>query len=361
MLFDCYRNQRVLVTGHTGFKGSWLCEWLLRLGADVTGYALPAPTRPALFEQLSLASRMRHVVGDVRDSDELRQLIAGLKPVYVFHLAAQPIVRHSYAEPVETFSTNVLGTVHLLEAVRQSKLPCNVVVTTTDKCYENGGGARVFHENDRLGGHDPYSASKACAEIAAAAYHKSYFSMEDRVHLATARAGNVLGGGDWAPDRLLPDCIRCLLAGKPIEVRNPGSIRPWQHVLESLSGYLLLGARLADTPTARGSFNFGPTDQAHRTVRDVVTHVLQRWPGQWTDASNRAQPHEAECLHLSIQKAEEVLAWRPVWTFEQNIDATVDWYHRCRERTGLEVVHHTQKQISGYSADAKAEGLEWAR
>ena len=244
MFCGLYAGKRVLVTGHTGFKGSWLCEWLLGLGAKVTGYSLSPPTQPALFEQLGLAGRLRHIIGDIRDLPGLSRALRKARPDFVFHLAAQPLVRDSYANPVETFAVNLMGTVHVLEALRSVRHPCAAVFITTDKCYENREWAYGYREDDPLGGSDPYSASKGAAELAISSYRRSFFGSHP-VRIASARAGNVIGGGDWAVDRIVPDCMRALEKGKPIPVRNPKATRPWQHVLEPLSGYLWLGACLA--------------------------------------------------------------------------------------------------------------------
>ena len=271
-MFESYKEKRVFVTGHTGFKGSWLCEMLLAVGAEVYGYALKPPTKPALFNQLKLAKRIKaHVIGDVRDLKALTAAVRAAKPDFIFHLAAQPLVRLSYKEPVETFETNVMGTVNLLEAVRRcAGKQCSVVCITTDKCYENRETARPYREDDPMGGYDPYSCSKGCDELAIASYRRSFFNGADSpVWLASARAGNVIGGGDWALDRIVPDCMRALDRGEKIAVRNKTSTRPWQHVLEPLAGYLTLGAALAarqDYEKVAGGFNFGPDPKANRTV-----------------------------------------------------------------------------------------------
>jgi CDP-glucose 4,6-dehydratase len=284
-----YTGKRVLVTGHTGFKGAWLCEWLLGLGAEVHGLALPA-LQPSLFFSLQLERRMKHAIQDIRDAHALDHAIREVQPDFIFHLAAQALVRASYREPVPTFATNALGTAHLLEAVRTAGLACTVVVVTTDKCYENDGRPHNFRESDPLGGHDPYSASKAAAEIIVGSYRDSFFAHSTEVALGSARAGNVVGGGDWAEDRLLPDCIRALSAGRPVPVRNPAFTRPWQHVLEPLGGYLLLGAKLEEARRTKSpekiaryaqAFNFGPNPDANRSVRDLVEEVLLHWPGAW--------------------------------------------------------------------------------
>ncbi len=328
-----YRGKRVFVTGHTGFKGSWLCEWLLRLGAEVRGFSL-APEEGALFVELGLEKRLaHHQTGDIRDRAALGQAIEEFRPDHVFHMAAQPLVRVSYEQPLETFETNVNGTIHLLEALRQLRDPCAAVFVTTDKCYENREWLHGYREADCLGGNDPYSASKAMAELAIASYRRSFFTGSP-VRIASARAGNVLGGGDWAADRIVPDAIRALKAGLEVPVRNPSSTRPWQHVLEPLGGYLLLGARLlgssgADFCTA---FNFGPWTDSNRSVRELVDEILKHWPGEWVDTSDAASPHEAHLLHLSIDKACHLLGWKPVWNFAKTVEKTVDGY-RTRMRS----------------------------
>lgn len=359
-----YAGRRVLVTGHTGFKGAWLAEWLLGLGAEVSGYALPPPTRPALFDQLGLAGRLRHVEADVRDPDRVRRAVEEARPDFVFHLAAQSLVRESYERPVDTFSTNVMGTISLLEAVRHLDRPCAVVVVTTDKCYLNREWHYGYREDDPLGGRDPYSASKAATELATAAWRDSFFG-RSRVRIATARAGNVIGGGDWAKDRIVPDCMRALAAGRPVPVRNPRATRPWQHVLEPLAGYLWLAASLASSERVAGDeslesgFNFGPGADANRTVGDLVERVLSHWPGAWSDASDATAPHEARFLHLCTDKAASLLRWRPVWTFDETIRETVSWYRRIAEDVSSASAV-TREQIEAYSATAASLGVAWA-
>jgi len=357
-----YSGKRVLVTGHTGFKGAWLCEWLLGLGADVHGLALP-PLKPSLFEALELAGRLHHNVLDIRDAAALAEKVREIRPDFIFHLAAQALVRVSYREPVPTFAVNALGTANLLEAVRVSNLPCSIVVVTTDKCYENDGITHRFKESDPLGGHDPYSASKAAAEIVVASYRDSFFSHGTDVALASARAGNVVGGGDWAEDRLVPDCIRALSAGQPIPVRNPIFTRPWQHVLEPLGGYLLLGAKLeqarqkksaAEIARFAQAFNFGPDPDANRNVRDLVEEVLRHWPGTWEQIHQEKHLKEAPLLSLAIDKARATLGWRPRWDFAETIRQTVSWYReyfaRAQKSDAPSMIDFTQKQIGAYCA-----------
>jgi CDP-glucose 4,6-dehydratase len=364
MFAGAYQGRRVLVTGHTGFKGAWLARWLGQLNAKVAGYALPPPTDPSLFAAIDWEGRLNHCLGDVRDAAALKALITRLRPEVVFHLAAQPLVRRSYAEPEETFATNVLGTVHLLEAVRRCGGPCAVVVVTSDKCYDETGGLRERREEDPVGGHDPYSASKACAEIAAAAYTRSYFQKNERMALATARAGNVIGGGDWAEDRIMPDCVRALNADRPILVRRPDAVRPWQHVLEPLSGYLWLGARLWRTISEgqtkpSSAYNFGPSPESHRKVTALVDEVLRHWPGRWEQVSATGDPHENEYLRLSIDRAERELGWRPVWDFSTAVERTVHWYRAFLGERRAIAANLADADIEAYMQAAGRRGLPW--
>lgn len=363
-----YRGKSVLVTGHTGFKGSWLCEWLLTLGANVTGFSLAPTTSPALFTQLGLSGRMSHHLGDVRDLASVQRLVEEVKPDLVFHLAAQSLVRLSYNQPVETYCTNVMGTVNLLEAVRLSSHACTVVVITTDKCYENREWVHSYREEDPLGGHDPYSSSKGAAELVVSAYRRSYFSRPDsHVRLASARAGNVIGGGDWAPDRIVPDAIRALERKEAIPVRNKIATRPWQHVLEPLSGYLWLGVVLAEPALLQNArpgmlasaFNFGPSHQSNRTVADLVLEILKSWPGEWLDRLDPKATHEATLLNLSTDKALHLLNWKPLWNFEQTVAETVDWY-RAVFLDETAVRERTRQQLATYEASARASRIDWA-
>ncbi len=344
-LADAFAGRRVLLTGHTGFKGAWLTLWLESLGARVTGFALPPATTPALFDELALAGRCEHVVGDVRDPAAVREVVRACRPEVVLHLAAQPLVRYSYDHPVETFATNVLGTAHVLEAVRRERLRCAVVVVSSDKCYQNREWPYGYREDDPMGGHDPYSASKGGTELVVSSYRSSFFPperlAEHGVALASARAGNVIGGGDWALDRIVPDAVRSLCEGKPIPVRNPLAVRPWQHVLEPLGGYLLLAARLLGAPgdAARccGPWNFGPSPESARPVRDVVAAAVASWgEGSWTEARQEGAPHEAGLLRLSIEKAVGQLGWRPRWDLEEAVARTVAWYRAHHRGAGAE-------------------------
>ncbi len=346
-LVGAYAGRRILVTGHTGFKGSWLCEWLLLLGAEITGFSLDLPTHPSIFDQLGLTHRISDLRGDVRDSAAVSRAVDIASPDYVFHLAAQPLVRASYDQPVTTLQTNVLGTVHLLEALRPLRKPCAAIIISSDKCYENRENDTGYREDDSLGGRDPYSASKACAEILTAAWRQSFFAGHP-VRIASARAGNVIGGGDWAADRLVPDAIRALSVNRPIPVRNLHSIRPWQHVLEPLGGYLLLAAKIAaDTPDLTGPLNFGPPLESHRPARDVIETLLKYWPGSWTDASTENAPHEAGKLFLNIDKVGRSLGWTPRWNFEIAVEKTVEWYREAID-TPSAIPELTRRQIASY-------------
>jgi CDP-glucose 4,6-dehydratase len=344
-LRDTFAGKVVWLSGHTGFKGSWLSEWLLDLGAEVHGFALAPATQPALFEQLSLAERVHHQIGDVRDLEAVRRSIEACRPDFVFHMAAQPLVRLSYDVPVETFATNVMGAVHVLDALRGFKVKghkCSAVMITTDKCYENKEWLNSYREEDAMGGYDPYSASKGAAEIAIHAMRRSYFGApESCVHVASARAGNVIGGGDWALDRIVPDCVRALKKGESIPVRNKTATRPWQHVLEPLSGYLHLAAALArpsdypvleqilrQTGAASAAFNFGPNLSSNRTVAELVHEFLRHWPGEWQDRSDPSAPHEATKLNLATDKAFHTLGWQPRWDFETAVARTAEWYKK---------------------------------
>jgi CDP-glucose 4,6-dehydratase len=353
MFDDTFRDRRVLVTGHTGFKGSWLAEWLLALGAKVTGFALPPPTQPALFDQLALAKRLDHHIGDIRDATAVRKVIESTQPEFVFHLAAQPLVRLSYTQPVETYATNVMGTVHVLDALRHAKHPCVAVMVTTDKCYENREWVYGYREEDPMGGYDPYSSSKGMAELAIAAYRRSFFKGHP-VKIASARGGNVIGGGDWSLDRIVPDCMRALANHEPIPVRNPHATRPWQHVLDALSGYLCLAEALTHPrPSLDSAFNFGPGHESNRTVRELVTEILKHTSGKWLDQSDPKAPHEASFLQLSTDKANALLGWSPTWKFPEAIRHTVNWYENSlKASTPQEFQTLTRGQIDAYAASS---------
>jgi CDP-glucose 4,6-dehydratase len=359
-----YSGRRVLVTGHTGFKGAWLTFWLSELGAQVTGLALPPDAESSLFSALDLASRCRHLTGDIRNFGFVQEAVQASRPEFVFHLAAQSLVRRSYREPVSTIATNVLGTAHLLEAVRRLGAPCAVVVVTSDKCYENREHAAGYSEEDPLGGHDIYSTSKAAAELVAAGYRRSFFPVTalavHGVAVATARAGNVLGGGDWSDDRLIPDAVRALRSGEPLRVRNPDSRRPWQHVLDPLAGYLLLAKRLGDPSEPEraslcGAWNFGPEESGARSVAELAEAFLRTWgEGRWVADRNPNAPHEAGQLRLSSRKAREQLGWTPHWGFDETLRRTVEWYraHAAGARAE-ELVELMRVQIRSHQEGAR--------
>jgi CDP-glucose 4,6-dehydratase len=323
---EFWRDRPVLVTGHTGFKGGWLATWLLDLGARVSGYALTPNTTPSYFVRCGLDERLTSHLADVRDAGAVRAALAAAQPRVVFHLAAQPIVRLSYQHPLETIAVNVVGTATLLEAIRQVPSVEVVVVVTSDKCYENRERQEGYREDDPLGGHDPYSASKAAAEIVAAAYRRSFFAAGGP-RVATVRAGNVIGGGDWAADRLIPDAMRALGRGEPIRVRNAAAVRPWQHVLEPVGGYLRLAERLAGDPTLAGAWNFGPRDGDAVSVETLVELIVGQWEGaRWESRPEADAPHEAGLLRLDWSQARTRLGWHPALTLKEAVELTVDWY-----------------------------------
>ena len=366
MFADAFQGKTVWLSGHTGFKGSWLTRWLLSLGARVHGFALPPETRPAIFSQLGIEREIEHEIGDVRDFAVVKKSIARVQPDFVFHLAAQPLVRLSYEQPLETYATNVMGTAHVLQALRSLEKSCAAVLVTTDKCYENREQDYAYVEEDHLGGHDPYSSSKGAAEIVISAYRRSFFG-KTPVRIASARAGNVIGGGDWALDHIVPDCIRAVQRGDTIPVRNPFATRPWQHVLEPLSGYLWLAATLAqpklvgaELKDISSAFNFGPEKEANRNVGELVREVLKNWPGKWDDKSNPHDLHEAKLLMLSTAKAKKILHWHPTWNFETAIAETVSWYRAVHERGEKIAEALTVKQIQEYEAAARAEKIIWS-
>ena len=361
MFGEVFAGERVFITGDTGFKGAWLAYWLTRLGADVTGYALDPPTNPSLFDALDLSGQLCHLHGDVRDRDHLVAEVQAAAPSVIFHLAAQALVRRAYASARDTFETNVMGTVNLLEAARSCSSIRSVVIVTTDKVYQNMETGTPFREGDALGGTDPYGASKGAAELVTAAYRASFFG--DGAAIASARAGNVIGGGDWAPDRIIPDSVRALVAGEPIVVRNPDAVRPWQHVLESLSGYLQLSALLLDEGSRyAGAWNFGPTEErSDEPVRWVVDQFIDQWgSGSWISyQGTEVQPHEAQRLSLDSAKAREQLGWAPVWDSQTAVGRTAAWY-REYYRTPDRARDLVDDDIGTYLADAKVAGRPWA-
>ena len=357
---EFWRGKRVLLTGHTGFKGGWLALWLQHAGAEVAGYALAPPTEPSLFEVARVGWGMEAVEGDVRDAAGLKAALLRQRPQIVFHLAAQALVRTSYEDPVATYATNVMGTVNLLEAVRRVAGVRAVVLVTSDKCYENREWAWGYREVDRLGGRDPYSSSKACAELAAAAYRESYFPgarfAEHGVAVATVRAGNVVGGGDWAADRLVPDAMRAFLAGRPLVVRHAGAVRPWQHVLEPLHGYLMLAERLAEGGAdGAGAWNFGPAEKDTQPVGAVVERLVAHWgesAGCTLAPSGPTGPPEAGSLRLDSSLARARLGWAPVWNLDEGLEATVAWYRAYQQ--GQDLRRFSLMQIEAYQQKAEA-------
>lgn len=364
MFGGAYDGKKVLITGHTGFKGSWLTTWLLRLGARVAGYALAPPTDPSLFRACRLIDRIDHAEGDVRDGEHLRATVSRWEPDFIFHLAAQPLVRDSYVKPVETFDTNIMGTINLLDAVRCEHRACSVVVVSSDKCYENLEWAYGYRENDRLGGHDPYSASKAAMELAVASYRSSYFASHPGVRVATARAGNVMGGGDWSTDRIVPDAIRAFQAGTTLTVRNPDAVRPWQHVIEPLGGYLWLGARLSASggEALADAWNFGPAESESRRVAELADALVMAWgDGRWQRQNSANGPHEAGNLRLCIDKARASLGWRPVWDFATSLNRTVNWYKTVRtdEAEAGSAYDACLADIRAYEGEAREKGAVW--
>lgn len=348
-----WKGKRVLLTGHTGFKGSWLSLWLQSMGAQVVGYALAPPTKPSLFEVASVGKEMTSIIGDIRDLEHVRKVFAQHQPEIVIHMAAQPLVRYSYIEPVETYSTNVMGTVNLLEAVRGTGSVKVVVNVTSDKCYENREWVWGYRENEAMGGYDPYSNSKGCAELVTAAYRNSYFHpekyQEHGVALATGRAGNVIGGGDWAGDRLIPDIMRAISQGQPVNIRNPHAIRPWQHVLEPLSGYMLLAQKLYEQgATFAEAWNFGPNDADARPVQWIVERLTQAWgEGASWILDSGDHPHEAHYLKLDCSKAGTRLDWHPRWHLEDALGAIIEWQKNYQRGADMQAV--TLEQIEIYS------------
>jgi CDP-glucose 4,6-dehydratase len=370
---EVYKNKTVFITGHTGFKGSWLSEWLLKLNAKITGFSLDPPTNPSHFELTGLSKRIENDIrGDIHDYNTLKHAILESKPDFIFHLAAQPIVSLAYKEPLDTVLTNFVGTLNVLESLRDLQKECVAIMITTDKVYENREWYHSYREPDKLGGIDPYSASKACAEIIIASYFNSYFQNDLftknslRKAIAIVRAGNVIGGGDWALDRIVPDCIRSLEKGCRIPIRNKTSTRPWQHVLEPLYGYLLLGAHIFTEMNSDDDdhhpqdilksicspFNFGPLLSSNRTILELVQEIFKYWPGSWEDMHDVNAPHEAGKLNLNADKAFHLLGWCPIWDFKTTVKETISWYRNAYETKydREAITSFTQKQIDAYAA-----------
>jgi len=343
-----WRGRRVLLTGHTGFKGAWLSLWLQSLGAQLTGFSLGAPTRPSLFELARVGEGMTSIAGDVRDHDAVAGALAASAPEIVVHMAAQSLVRRSYAQPRETYEVNVMGTVNVLEAVRVAGSQVRVIVNvTSDKCYENQERERPYSEDDAIGGSDPYSSSKGCSELVTEAFRRSFFSDPSRARVASARAGNVIGGGDWGEDRLVPDIMRAALTGEGLRVRNPASVRPWQHVVNPLSGYLLLAQRLWDSPVHAAAWNFGPSEKETLPVSFILERIAELWPGQLRVSRDEApRPAEARLLSLDSSRARTILGWRPLVSLDAAIASTVDWYLGLRAGEDMRAL--TLGQIQGF-------------
>jgi len=350
LLNNTYRDKKVFLTGHTGFKGSWMLTMLNLIGADVKGYALDPEDDPSLFKLLEANELCDSVIADVRDKEKLEKELVDFQPDFIFHFAAQSLVRRSYRDPLATFGINVMGTANLLDAVRKLDKKCQVIVITTDKVYENLEKNYAYAETDKLGGFDPYSSSKACAEIVASTYRLSFFNSDNyeqhKKSIATARSGNVIGGGDWCEDRIIPDMIRALNSGEKLEVRNPNAVRPWQHVMEPLGGYLLLGARMAEDPVKYAdAFNFGPNLEDDLSVEELVKIALEKWGnGEYEVASNPDDPHEAGLLQLNIDKAEKILGWKPQLNSKEAIAKTIDWYKNYKDNPR----QYTEQQIQHY-------------
>jgi len=336
MKIDAFKGKKIFITGHTGFKGSWLALWLHSLGAKVYGYSLTPPTTPSNYELSGVQKLLAgEWIADIRDREQMRNAVAECQPEVIFHLAAQPLVRASYREPFETFEVNVMGTASVLDAVRATNKPCAVICITTDKCYENHEREEGYSEGEPMGGYDPYSASKGAAEILIASYRRAFFNPDTLaahgIQLASARAGNVIGGGDFAEDRIVVDLIKALQAGETLKVRNPQAIRPWQHVLEPLSGYLALAEKMVTAPSPKwcGAWNFGPEQESEKTVGELVDLFIKAWgSGNWEDISSPYHLHEATILRLKIEKAKKNLDWHPTWSFEEMIQRTAHWYRQ---------------------------------
>jgi CDP-glucose 4,6-dehydratase len=350
---ESFLGRTVLVTGHTGFKGSWLALWLNELGAKVSGYALDPDTTPNHFEAAQINQLLLNDFrADVRDKEKIRQAVKEVKPDFIFHLAAQPLVLDSYKKPYETFEINVLGTANLLDVINELEHPAVVVVVTSDKCYLNDGSGRAFIESDSLGGHDPYSASKAATEILVESYRSSFFSSEENgVSLATVRAGNVIGGGDWCQNRIVPDCMRAFSNNEPVKLRSPGSTRPWQHVLEPLSGYLLLASRMSTSSKIYSTaWNFGPNESNEKSVEDLTKALSENWPGSsWGLSEESGKNNEAKILSISSAKAASELGWRPTWGFDETVAETVDWYRTYYESQTKVMREFSLETIKRYS------------
>ncbi|MFZ3231105.1 MAG: CDP-glucose 4,6-dehydratase [Pseudobdellovibrio sp.] len=338
MVSSFWKNKKVFLTGHTGFKGSWASLWLLKAGANLTGYSLGLPTNPSLFDELKIADQMNSIFSDVRDLDKIKSAVKEAKPEIIIHMAAQPLVRYSYQEPVETYMTNVMGTVHLFEAARAAGSVRAILNVTSDKCYENKEQAAGYTEDEAMGGHDPYSNSKGCSELVTSAYRNSFFKKEN-IFLGSGRAGNVIGGGDWAGDRLVPDIIRSVMKSETLQIRNPRSTRPWQHVLEPVGGYLQLAEKLysGEEEFAEG-FNFGPASTDHCDVEQIILKMNKAWKNKikYQITQSEANPHEAHYLSLNCEKANQKLKWQPKWNVDTALQKTVEWVENRQNQVNVQ-------------------------
>lgn len=367
MFGNIFKNKKVLVTGNTGFKGTWLTQWLRILGADVTGISIDIPTNPSMFETLNLGSQISHNTLDINELEKLKSIFKEAKPDFVFHLAAQPIVKQSYVDPVETFRTNTLGTAHIMEALRGLDNDCVVTMITSDKCYENIEWTWGYRENDQLGGKDPYSASKGAAELVIHSYYHSFFKTTNtNIKIASVRAGNVIGGGDWAANRIVPDTVKSWAQEEPVEIRSPRATRPWQHVLEPLSGYLRCAQVLADAGTNNGeSYNFGPESNQNKSVLELLTKLAEQWTfnhdTEKVIVKEQSNFHEAGLLKLNCDKALADLNWKPTLSFEQTIDFTASWYFNFYTNKSVDMANFTEQQIEEYCKQAKLKGWEWTK
>ncbi len=363
---EFYKGKKVLVTGHTGFKGSWLTLWLNELGADVIGYSLETPTNPSLFKILRLNKKITHIIGDVRDEKKIKKIFKKYKPEIVFHLAAQPLVRYSYKYPRLTYETNIMGTVNTFEAARETKSVKVIINITTDKCYKNKESIVGYEENDPMGGYDPYSSSKGCSELITSAYRNSFFNPKDfkekhNVIISSVRAGNVIGGGDWAEDRLIPDCIRALTKNETLIIRSPNAVRPWQYVLEPLSGYLHLGSVMWNKGIKYGqAWNFGPENKDILKVEEVLKKVITIFGKGNYKVKEENKLHETKLLMLNIKKAKDLLKWRPIYNVNESIKKTIEWY-RNYYNNSIDMNDYSLNQIKQYINKAIEKGVEWAK
>ena len=360
---NIYRSKKVLITGHTGFKGSWLSSWLIKLGADVIGISKNVVSHPSNYEVASIGNIVQDLRVDVTNLHELKQVISNTKPDFIFHLAAQALVRNSYANPIDTFMTNTIGTINILESLKTIDKKVAVVMITSDKAYDNSEWVWGYRENDKIGGKDPYSASKGMAELAIRSYLYSFFSnKKSNIRIVSTRAGNVIGGGDWAEDRIVPDCVKAWSVNKTLEIRNPNATRPWQHVLEPLSGYLLLGEMLYKDNFLHGeAFNFGPNADQNYSVKSLIEEMQKNWPeANWLDTSDDSETHEAGLLKLNCDKALNLLSWKSILSFEETIKMTSEWYRLFYQEKNMPMLNFSISQIDKYVQKACDKKLAWA-